>query len=433
MIQKSMTLTPDGALAFGGADVRALAAKYGTPLYILDENRLRENMRGYLTAMRAAFGPGALPTYASKALCFKVIYRILAEEGLGADVVSGGELYTALKAGFPMEKVFFHGDHKADWEIELALDSGVGCFMADSEFELENIERICAARGTRARVILRLTPGIDSHTFAAVNTGKVDVQFGRPLETGQALSFVKTALSLAHIDLAGYHCHIGSQIFTEGPFFLAAEKMLAFVKQAKDETGFEPECLDLGGGFGVRYVESDPVIDIPACIAVLGEKVKKLCAQYGLKTPDIIMEPGRSIVADAGMTLYSAGAVKHIDGHRTYVIVDGGMSDNPRYALYRSAYTVYNASRMTAEADMKCTIAGRCCESGALIQENVVIPAPERGDLIAVGVTGAYNYSMASNYNRLTRLPIVMVKDGADRLAVRRETLDDLIRCDMDE
>ena len=427
MIQKSMTLTNDGTLAFGGADVRELAEKYGTPLIILDENRLRENMRMYITSMRAAFGGDALPTYASKAMCFKEIYRILAEEGLGADVVSGGELYTALKAGFPMERVYFHGDHKADWELELAVESGTGYIMADNEYELDNLERICAAKGKKVNVILRVTPGIDNHTFA----GKVDVQFGRPIETGQALNFVKKALEKQNINVAGFHCHIGSQIFSEGPFYLAAEKMLNFVKDVKDATGFVPEKLDLGGGFGVRYVEADPAIDIPACIEKLGKKVHSLCEELGLDIPAIIMEPGRSIVADAGMTLYTAGAVKEVEGHRAYVIIDGGMADNPRYALYKSSYTVYNASRMTEKADFLCTIAGRCCESGDLIQENVTIPAVKSGDLIAVAVTGAYNYSMASNYNRLTRPAVVMVKDGADRLAVRRESLDDLIRNDM--
>ena len=431
MIQKSMTLTNEGTLAFGGADVRALAEKYGTPLIILDENRLRENMRMYITSMRAAFGDDALPTYASKAMCFKEIYRILAEEGLGADVVSGGELYTALKAGFPMERVYFHGDHKADWELELAVESGTGYIMADNEYELDNLERICAAKGKKVNVILRVTPGIDNHTFAAVNTGKVDVQFGRPIETGQALQFVKKALEKQNINVAGFHCHIGSQIFSEGPFYLAAEKMLNFVKDVKDATGFVPEKLDLGGGFGVRYVEADPAIDIPACIEKLGKKVHSLCEELGLDIPAIIMEPGRSIVADAGMTLYTAGAVKEVEGHRAYVIIDGGMADNPRYALYKSSYTVYNASRMTEKADFLCTIAGRCCESGDLIQENVTIPAVKSGDLIAVPVTGAYNYSMASNYNRLTRPAVVIVKDGADRLAVRRESLDDLIRNDM--
>ncbi len=431
MIQKSISLTNDGALAFAGVDVRALAEKYGTPLMIFDENRVRENMRTYINSMREAFGAGSLPAYASKAFSCKEIYRIAAEEGMGIDVVSGGELYTALKAGFPMERAYFHGDHKADWEIELALDSGIGYFMADNEFELDNINRICEKKNTTAKVVLRVTPGIDNHTFAAVNTGKVDVQFGRPLETGQALRFVKYALGLERIHVAGFHCHIGSQIFSEGPFYLAAEKMLNFVKEVKEATGYVPEKIDLGGGFGVRYVESDPAIDIPACIAKLGEKVRALSAELGINAPAICMEPGRSIVADACITVYTAGAVKEVEGHRAYVIIDGGMADNPRYALYKSSYTVYNASRMNEKADFLCTISGRCCESGDLIQENVTIPHVESGDLIAVAVTGAYNYSMASNYNRLLRPAVVMLKDGEDRIAIRRETLEDLIKCDI--
>lgn len=431
MIQKSISLTGDGKLAFAGVDVRALVEKYGTPLMIFDENRVRENMRTYIKAMRESFGPGSMPAYASKAFSCKEIYRIAAEEGIGTDVVSGGEMYTALKAGFPMEKVYFHGDHKAEWEIELAIDSGVGYFIADNEYELDNIQRICEKKNTTMKVILRVTPGIDNHTFAAVNTGKVDVQFGRPLETGQALKFVKYALSLDRIHVSGFHCHIGSQIFSEGPFYLAAEKMLGFVKEVKEATGYVPEKIDLGGGFGVRYVESDPVIDIPACIAKLGEKVRALCDELGIDVPAVCMEPGRSIVADACITVYTAGAVKEVEGHRSYVVVDGGMADNPRYALYKSSYTVYNASRMNEKADFLCTISGRCCESGDLIQENVTIPQVQSGDLIAVGVTGAYNYSMASNYNRLLRPAVVMLKDGEDRLAIRRETLEDLIKCDM--
>lgn len=432
MIQKSMSATPDGALVFGGADVRELAEQYGTPLYIMDENRLRENMRAYVRGMARAFGPGALPAYAGKALCFKQLYRILAEEGMGADVVSGGELYTALQAGFSMEKVYFHGNHKEEWEIALALDSGVFCFMADNEYELENLSRMAGARGIRAKVMLRLTPGVDPHTYAAVNTGKMDCQFGRPVETGQAAEFVKKALDTPHLDVLGYHCHLGSQIFTTDPYRIAIEKMLDLMKQIKDETGFEAPCLDLGGGFGVRYVESDPALDISAALDELGAFLDAACAARDLKKPEIHMEPGRSIVADAGMTLYRAGAIKQVRGHRDYVIVDGGMTDNPRYALYKSAYTVYNASRVNEKADWRCSVAGRCCESGALIQENVMLPASTRsGDLIAVAVTGAYNYSMASNYNRLRRLPIVLVKDGKSSLAVRRETLEDLVKCDL--
>lgn len=431
MIQKSIDVNARGEMLFAGVEVSALAEKYGTPFYAMDEMRLRENMRTYMTAMKSAFGDKALPTYASKALCFKGLYRILADEGLGADVVSGGELYTAYKAGFPMGKVFFHGTHKSAAEIELALELGAGFFMADSEYEIDNISRIAGEKGKCANVILRLTPGIDPHTFAAVNTGRLDCQFGTPIETGQAREMVERVMDAPNVHIAGFHCHVGSQIFGFEPFKLAVEKMTAFIAQVKNELGYEPEYLDLGGGFGVRYVESDACVDIAACIEKLGKILDKECAEKGIAKPIVIMEPGRSIVADAGITVYRAGAVKEVRGHRTYVIVDGGMTDDPRYALYKSAYTVYHAGKMNAEADVKYTIAGRCCESGALLQEDVMLPEVKGGDLIAFGVTGAYNYSMASNYNRVPRLPIIMINGGADTLAVRRETYEDLIKCDM--
>lgn len=430
MIQKSMAISPEGKLRFGGADVEALARKYGTPLYILDEGRLVENMRAFVRGAEAAFGRDTLVTYASKAMCFKALYPILEREGLGADVVSGGELYTARQAGFPMNRVHFHGTYKEDWEIDMALQAGVHSLIADGEYDLENIARRGRVAGILAPVMLRITPGIDPHTFAAVNTG-MECQFGRPLETGQAMEFVKTALKQPGVRVLGLHCHIGSQIFEEGPFALAAEKMLNFCRQILDEIGWSPEYLALGGGFGVRYRESDPECSVEHMLRGLGETVRRLCREKGVPQPKIILEPGRSIVADAGMTLYTAGAVKQIVGGRNYVIVNGGMTDNPRYALYKAPYTVYNASRMTGEDLETYTVAGRCCESGALIQENVRLPRVQGGDFIAVACTGAYNYAMASNYNRVPRLPVVLVKDGADRLAVRRETLEDLLKCDI--
>ena len=432
MIQKSIGINEKGYMTFAGAEVKALAEKHGTPFYAMDEARLRENMRTYVVSMKKAFGEDALPTFASKALCFKALYRILDSEGMGADVVSGGELYTAWKAGFDMSKVFFHGTHKSAAEIEMAMDAGVGYFMADSEYELENISRIAGEKGKAAKVIIRLTPGIDPHTFAAVNTGKLDCQFGTPIETGQAIELVERMLGTENVHIAGFHCHIGSQIFGFEPFQLAVEKMTDFMAEVKVKLGYEAEVLDLGGGFGVPYVESDARVDIAACIEKLGGILTENCEKKGLRKPMVIMEPGRSIVADAGITAYRVGAVKEVRGHRTYAVVDGGMTDNPRYALYKSAYTVFHAEKMNAERDRMYTVAGRCCESGALLQEDVMLPEVNCGDVIAFGVTGAYNYSMASNYNRVPRLPIVMIKDGEDRVVVRRETYEDIIKCDMD-
>jgi diaminopimelate decarboxylase len=280
-------------------------------------------------------------------------------------------------------------------------------------------------------LLLRLTPGIDPHTYAAVATGKVDSKFGSAIETGQAEEITAHTLSCENVDLAGFHCHVGSQVFDSDVFLRSSEIMLDFIALMRDRYGYVARMLDLGGGYGVRYVESDPVIDIPANIRQVAEAVKAKCAALSLPVPEIRMEPGRSIVADAGMTLYTVGSVKTITGYKSYVSIDGGMPDNPRYALYQSAYTVHTANRMNAPRDFECTIAGRCCESGDLIAENIKIQKPERNDILAVLVTGAYNQSMASNYNKLTRPPVVMIKDGEDRIAVRRETFEDLTRLDV--
>ena len=431
MLYKNLGVNTSGHLTFCGLDTVELARKHGTPLYLTDENGIRERCRIYKTSMEKYFGEGSLPIYAGKALCFKKIYEIIADEGLGADVSSTGELYTAVKAGFPADKLFFHGNNKTESDIRFAVDQNTGCFMCDNEWELASINTAAGDKGIKQKVILRLTPGIDTHTFEAVNTGKVDSKFGVAIETGQAETFVKHAIDMENIDLIGYHCHIGSQIFEGRHFVAAGEIMLKFAAYIRDKYGYYPEYLDLGGGFGVPYVATDPVIDYEKEIENVAVNLKKVCVELNVKLPKIIMEPGRSIVADKAITLYTVGGIKEIPGFKNYVAIDGGMSDNPRYALYRSAYTVVLASRAEAEADYDCTVAGRCCESGDLIQENVKMPKPVRDEILAVLTTGAYNYSMASNYNRMQRPPVVMVKDGVDYVAVRRESLDDLLANDM--
>ena len=431
MLHSNLSINQAGHLTVAGADTAALAEKYGTPLYLLDEDRVRAKARLYVDAMRRFFGPDSRPLYASKALSFRGIYRIVKEEGMCVDIVSSGELYTALSAGFPPEDMYFHGNNKTDADIAYAMDSGVGCFIVDNQEELDCIEEAAAQRGIRQKVLLRVTPGIDPHTFAAVNTGKVDCQFGISIETGQAARFVGELLKKEHVDLLGFHCHVGSQIFDPAPFCDAVDIMLRFISDMRSAWGVETRVLNLGGGFGVRYVDSDPGIDIADAIRQVAEHLHTRCDALSLPCPRILMEPGRSIVADAGVTLYTVGSVKTIEGYRSYVSVDGGMSDNPRYALYGAPYTVHVANRMNEKADFLCSIAGRCCETGALIQENVTIPRPARGDILAVLVTGAYNYSMASNYNRICRPPIVMLSGGQDRLAVRRETFADLTACDL--
>lgn len=432
MLHTNLGINENGHLTLAGRDTVELAEKYGTPLYLMDESRIRRRCREYVSAMREHFGEGSGPLLASKALCFKGIYRIANEEGMGTDIVSPGELYTAHAAGFPMEKAYFHGNNKTDADIAYAMELGIGYFIADNTEELESISAQAAGRGITQKVILRVTPGIDPHTHAAITTGKVDSKFGTAIETGQAMELVKYILTLPAIDLVGIHCHVGSLCFDSQPFLDAADIMLAFMADVRCETGHTLSVLNLGGGYGVRYIESHPHIDIPDNIRQVAERVKAQCAEKSFPMPRVLMEPGRSIVADAGLTLYTAGSVKTITGYKSYVSVDGGMPDNPRYALYQSDYTVLNATRADAECDLVATIAGRCCESGDLLQEDVKIARPVRGDKIAVLCTGAYNYSMASNYNRLPKPPVVMIApDGSDYLAVRRESYEDLIRNDM--
>ena len=433
MLCKNIRISEKGTLLFAGREARELIEIYGSPLYVFDEQRVRENCRRYKSALLRHFGEDALPLYASKAASFKRIYEIIKEEGFGTDVVSSGEIYTAKLAGFPLERAYFHSNNKTDSDIAYAMDEGVGCFVVDNVEELRVIDRIAVERGKRQRVLLRLTPGIDPHTYAAVATGNVDSKFGSAIETGQALTITKQALELTGIRLAGFHCHIGSQVFDSDVFVRAAVIMLDFIKEVKDKTDFEPEELDLGGGFGVRYTESDPNLDLDFVIGEIADVMKLTAERLGIRLPKVRFEPGRSIVADACATLYTVGTVKRIPGYKNYVSVDGGMTDNPRFALYGSRYTVAHADRMNDDCDLECSVVGRCCESGDIIAEHVHLPSDtKRGDILAVFTTGAYNYSMSSNYNRVARLPVVMIdKDGRDYLAVRRESLEDIARNDI--
>ena len=421
-----------GRLLFAGQDVCTLAEKYGTPLYLMDEDRIRANCRAYKSAFDAAFGSNYRILYASKANSFKQIYRIMAEEGMGVDVVSSGEIATACAAHFDMELAYFHSNNKTDADISYAIEKSVGCFVADNIEEVLAVNAEAGRYGIRQKILLRVTPGIDPHTYEAVDTGRVDSKFGSAIETGQAEEILLKTLALPNIDLAGFHCHVGSMVFAEDVFERAAEVMLDFVADMQRKHGFVTRELDLGGGYGVRYVDSDPYLDIPGKIADVAAAVKSACARLGIEVPMILMEPGRGIVADAGMTLYTVGTVKTIPGYKNYVSIDGGMTDNPRYALYGSAYTCLCASRMGEDADFECDLVGRCCESGDIIQPAVKFPSSVgRGDTVAVCTTGAYNYSMASNYNRIGRPPIVMLRGGESYIAVRRETIEDLLACDM--
>ena len=409
-----------------------MAREYSTPLYLFDEDRIRERCRTYLRAVRDGFGLGAKVLYASKAASFKRLYEIMREEGMGIDVVSTGEIFTAYSAGFPLESAYFHSNNKTDRDIEYAMEHGVGTFVVDNEEELLAINEIAISRGIRQRVLLRITPGIDPHTYAAVSTGKVDSKFGSAIETGQADAITALALSLDGIELRGFHCHVGSQVFDSDVYIRAAEVMLRYVAHINDKYAFLAAELDLGGGYGVRYVEEQPEIDIAANIAEVAEYMNALADKLGIPMPQVAFEPGRSIVADAGLTLYTVGTVKRIPGYKTYVSVDGGMTDNPRFALYGAQYTILPVAAPTPDNSVECSVVGRCCESGDIIQESVPLPPDmKRGDLIACLTTGAYNYSMASNYNRLGRPAVVMLSGGKSYLAVKRETEEDITSLDV--
>ncbi len=431
MLHTNLGIGENGHLYFAGMDTVELAKKYATPLMLLDENRIRERCRLYINAMKKHMGESARPLLASKALCFKGIYKIAAEEGMCTDIVSPGELYIAKSAGFPLENAYFHGNNKTDADIEFAIDCGIGYFIVDNKEEFYKISEYSAKKGIVQKILLRLSPGIDPHTHAKISTGSVDSKFGTAIETGQAEQFVLEVVKDKNVEFCGFHCHVGSQIFESEPFCDAADIMMKFIAEMKEKHGYTAKVLNLGGGFGVRYTEDDPEIDYEEKIAEVASHLKDSCKALGLEMPQILMEPGRSMVADAGITLYSVGSAKTITGYKSYISIDGGMTDNPRYALYGSRYTVCIANKATQPKDHIATIAGRCCESGDLIGEEMPVQEAVRGDILAVLVTGAYNYSMASNYNKIPRPPIVMIKDGKDTVAVRRETYADLVALDV--
>lgn len=431
MICDNISINKEGNLEFAGLDTIKLAERYGTPLYLMDEDKIREKCNIYKEALKKHFGSRAEVLYASKAASFKRLYQIMMDEDIGIDVVSSGEIYTALKAGFSMERAYFHGNNKTDFDIEYAIENKVGYFVVDNIEELDRIEYEAKRQNIRQKIFLRLTPGIDADTYEAINTGKVDSKFGTAIETGQAKEIVEYTLGLENIELYGFHNHIGSQVFDSELFIKSSSIMLEFISEMESELGYKTLALNIGGGYGVRYTKDDPLIDIEENIKKLASFIKEKVRSLSLDMPKIIMEPGRSMVADSGMTLYTVGTVKNIRGYKSYVSVDGGMTDNPRYALYGSPYTVLPANKMREDRDTQYDLVGRCCESGDILQKNIMLPGVKRGDIISVLTTGAYNYSMASNYNRIPRPALVMIRDGKDYIAVRRESLEDLVRNDI--
>lgn len=430
-VSDCISVNDRGHLTIGGCDTVELARQYGTPAYVYDENEIRKNLREFKQSIDENYGGNGLVVYASKAFCCKEMCRICAQEGTGIDVVSGGELYTALSVGFPAENIVFHGNNKTFAELEAAVENNVGRIIVDNIYELNMLNRIAEKHGKVAGIMFRIKPGVDAHTHDFIKTGQIDSKFGFALETGEAMEAVKATVGMANVKLRGLHCHIGSQIFDVDPFELAAEVMLNLYKQVKDEIGIEFEELNLGGGFGIKYLESDSPKPYGEYMKKVSRIVHEHSEKLGLKTPFIIIEPGRSIVGAAGITLYTVGAVKNIPDIRTYVSVDGGMSDNPRYALYRAEYEIVCANKANQERTQTVTVAGKCCESGDLIQEGTKLQQVEPGDILAVLSTGAYNYSMASNYNRIPRLPVIMAKDGESRIIVKRETYEQVAECDV--
>ena len=430
-VSDCLSVNEAGHLTIGSADTVELARTYGTPLYVFDEGTIRETLRQYKGSIDRYYGGKGLVAYASKAFACKEIYRIVESEGCGIDVVSRGELYTALSVGFPVDKIFYHGNNKTVEELTYAIEHNVGRIVVDNLTELERISAIAISQNKVVPILLRIKPGIDAHTHNFVRTGQIDSKFGFALETGEALDAVRYVLTHPGVALKGIHCHIGSQIFEIDPFECAAEVMIGFMAAVRDETGLVLTELNLGGGFGIKYVpENDPVPYQDYMEKVSG-MVHTTCRKYGLETPFIAIEPGRSVVGSAGITLYTVGGVKVIPNIRTYVSVDGGMTDNPRYILYQSQYEAVLANRAADPKDSVITLAGRCCESGDLVGEGMPIQSPKVDDIIAVLATGAYNYSMASNYNRVPRPAAIMVRDGQAREIIRRESMEDLVRNDL--
>lgn len=424
-----MEIGPQGNLVIGGCDAVELARRFGTPLYVIDEEHLRARCRRYREAFARA--DNAEVIYAGKAFLTTAICRIIEEEGLSLDVASGGELHTALRAGFPPSRIYFHGNNKSPSEIRIALEAGIHRFMVDNLYELELIARAVQATGRKAHICLRLTPGIEAHTHRYIMTGQIDSKFGLPIETGQALEGVRRALATPGVKLHGLHCHIGSQIFATAPFAEAARVLLTFAHDVQRLTGWVPAEINLGGGLGVYYAEGDNPPSIEEYADAVIDAVYETASRLGMPVPKILVEPGRSIISPAGTTLYTVGAVKEIPGVRTYVAVDGGMGDNLRPALYQAKYEAAIANKMRTAPGCVVTVAGKYCESGDILVWDADLPVPEPGDILAIPCTGAYNYAMAMNYNRFPRPAAVTVYRGHADIILMRESYEDLVKNDI--
>jgi diaminopimelate decarboxylase len=420
-----------GHLTIGGVDVLDLAKEYGTPLYIMDEALIRQNCQAYVQAFAKHY-PNAEVAYASKAFLCTAMVALVQQESMSLDVVSGGEIATALKAGYPMAKTYFHGNNKTVEEMELALRCGVGRIIVDSVHELDLLNAVAGRLGITPKIYLRLTPGVSAHTHHYISTGQLDSKFGIPIEMGLAMDAARRALALPHVELKGFHCHIGSQIFDLEGYRIAARVMVKFLADVKAETTFVTTELNLGGGLGVRYTGADAPTTPDFLVKVMTDAVKAYCTEFNLALPKLIVEPGRSIVGEAGTTLYTIGTVKEIPGIRTYLSVDGGMGDNIRPALYQAEYECVVANKVDESASKVVTVAGRYCESGdKLLIDTKVAENVTTGDLLAVFTTGAYNYAMASHYNRFPKPAVVFAANGQSDLVVRRESFEEMAAFDL--
>ena len=416
----------NGNYVFGGLDTVMLAKEYGTPLYVVSEDIIKEKCKEIRDDFLLKY-ENVKAAYASKAFLNLAMCKIVEREGLCLDVVSGGELYTAMKAEFPMGKIFFHGNNKSKAELELAIANDVGRIVVDNLYELELINDIGNKMNKKPRVIYRITPGVESDTHKYVITGQKDSKFGIPLVDNIIFEAIKRGMEYENVELLGFHFHVGSQIFDNSSHIIATEKVINLIKQAKDRFGFITKELNTGGGYGIYYADGDKPKPLSYFTDAIIEKVLEKCRDFDLNLPTIIIEPGRWIIGEAGITLYTLGSIKEIPGIRTYAAIDGGMPDNPRPALYGSKYEGIVANKANEDTKETVTIAGKCCESGDILIWDLKVPKIESGDTLAVLSTGAYNYSMANNYNKIPRPAVVLVNEGYAEVIVERETYEDLI------
>ncbi|MGM7721318.1 diaminopimelate decarboxylase [Metabacillus sp. Hm71] len=419
-----------GHLEIGGVDTVTLAKEFGTPLYIYDVALIRERARSFKQAFEN-MGVKAQVAYASKAFSSIAMFQLINEEGLSLDVVSGGELFTAITSGFPASRIHLHGNNKSRAELKMALDHEVGCIVVDNFYEIELIDELSKEYSRKVPILLRVTPGVEAHTHDYITTGQEDSKFGFGLLNGQIEQAMKTVLDSEGIHLLGIHCHIGSQIFDTAGFVLAAERVFEKINAWKEEFSYIPEVVNLGGGFGIRYTKEDEPLPATYYVEQIVEAVKKQVDDMGITMPEIWIEPGRSLVGDAGTTLYTVGSKKTVPNIREYVAIDGGMSDNIRPALYQAKYEAVLANRVTENHDKTVSIAGKCCESGDMLIWDLPLPEVQAKDLLAVFCTGAYGYSMANNYNRIPRPAVVFVENGEAQLVIKRESYEDLIMNDL--